>query len=380
MSTAYSAPTDVNTSSGEELSEPDIDINDEELEPEISTETDKGTVASDAIPEGSQTPSLTLEEALGQLAELQEQAKASEPIQALFEQYGGSEGLQPALALYDSISDPNANPGTIREQLAASNPELFPYLVWDIVDHYKDSIVSDQVIREAVLRSDPGYQQYLDLKASGALDNLELENQLDPNNPIHRELLERRQRDAEYAKQEAERKRVQQQAKLEAQGKSYQTSAQKQIDWLKGKTTELNWGEENKDLMEDIVNLTIIKFDRDERAQAALKRYQYYNFVGDAEKAREAERIVQNYLARHFKATTQPYNNRIQQWHQGRVSTRQKQENNRLLTPNGTTSAAGAANSKLPTTGINSKDPNQLLKAYMDSARANGALKDYSGY
>lgn len=380
----------LDTTASEPVETPDNNIDTEPVEaapetPEIPVETPVEGA------EGNEPP-----------APVEEPPAAPDPLNALLEERGGVEGILPAVETYEALLQAQT-PNDIFAAIEQVHPNATPVIGWSFIDQNLEDVVADQKVREAFVASDPDYQRYLQLKESGQLDEIQTEEeQLDPNNPKDREILEYRAKERERQQQEAiQQQQAQQQAVAAYNNNVAQYTKANVIDWLHSElTSQINWGDENKDLLEDIEAAVVHRFDNNPKAVSALKRAQETNYYAERyaaiakqpgataeqkqqavvakQKAENDTKIVRNYLGALLKPRIEANNKRIQTLHQATKAARAAQEKNPLLTPAASVNAPGTTG-KLP--GVTAPtNPNDLLKALMDKARAEGRLQGYDGY
>ncbi len=316
---------------------------------------------------------LTLEQAMGKLSELEAQHTELQPLRDVYDRYGGIEGIQPAIELFDALTGDQLNAQKAMEVISTFAPDAYPQLAWGIIDAHLDTITTDPQIRQAVLSRDADYQEYLQWRANGGTTE-QFQEQLDPNNPLHAELIQARKDREEMRVAQQQFQQAQQLAKHKEVAGKVEAYDNQQLDWLKTEVAKFNWGDEHKDLMQDVIEIARTKFDQDPQAMAALQRARRAHVTGNAQAITSATKVVRNHLARHLKAVTERFNKVIKTNHVAKQTTFNQQQQNRHLLPGGSNGMNGAS-------GATPQDPYERAQARLDAARAKGLIPGgYNGY
>ena len=172
----------------------DVATEDEFADTDLSADAPNATTITPDTPaeptETTEPPvQLTPEEAFAKVAEYEAQLKGFEPYKTIEQEYGGLEGLRPAMVLTDALMAGDAK--QFMESIDLVNPGIKQDIFWGMANDNQEVLIQDPVFRQAVLNSEPEYKQYLELKAQGVEFKPE-EDQLDPDNPVHAELLQAR--------------------------------------------------------------------------------------------------------------------------------------------------------------------------------------------
>lgn len=327
------------------------------------------------------TPSLTPEEAMARLAEYEQQLASLKPLQEVGEKNGGLEGLQPAIDLTEALINPQPNFDTVLDTMALINPEIVSPFLWHVVDKNLGLIAQDQQVRQAILGNDPEYQQFLRYKEQGYDFSAQQEEEVDPETAKLRQELDALKQQQESAKQEALKQQQ------EAQRAAYQQVEQQYNEknvfgYLNEQLGKLNFGEENKAIAPLLGHMVCTAFDNDPNARVAYQRAaNLARVVGNNEQHPQkaqleaATKAMQNHLARHFKAVTEPLNRLVQKAHGKTVSTIENQvDRSRHIgssTPDARTVLSGLSNAN---------DPYVKAQALLDRARTEGRVQGYGGY
>lgn len=324
----------------------------------------------------TEQPKLTPQEIEAKVAEYQAQLEALKPYQELNERVGSYEGIAPAVELFDMFTGGEFNAVQALDLMKVLNPEAVQHLGWQIVDTDRQSIVSDSQIRDAVFASDENYQRFLQWQQTGELPD---EQNIDPNlKKVQDEL-------AEFKRKEVEKEQVAAKAAEEAKTKATQervsTYDNERLKFVDNQISQLNWGDEHKELAGAVKQAALASFNSDAQARSALdyaRRLSLQSASNPKDQKvkallNSATKRVENIFANKLKAVTTPINKGIQGNHSATQAARAKQQSKPVLGNNGGTITATDVLSGLA-------DPYEKAKARLDAARAAGTVTGYAGY
>lgn len=299
-----------------------------------------------------QTAPPTLEQVQAQSLQYQQQLEALQPFQALNENYGSIEAIQPALELSDMLNGFKAfDAAQAYSTLEMMNPAYTNQIMWHGIDRSLDTIAQDEAVRQAVISTLPNYEKFAALEANGV--EFEEPAQVDP------QLKQVLDQNKALQTQQA-------QINKSSADQHVATFDDGHAKWLQQQAAQtLKWGDENAGLVTEVVERAEASFNKDQQALMALHRgrgitlelnglkwddkakgftqiappdLQRRAYLENQQKA--TNKIIQNRLAFHLDAKSKPFNQLIQRANLGLTAARTQQEQ-RPVIPGG--SSAGTS-------------------------------------
>lgn len=339
---------------------------------ETSTPASTSTVAPSATPAptnlstllSTATPGPDVTELQSKITDYESQLSTYKPDYEFLQKYGGREGIEPFFPIVDTLAAAQFNPQAFAKQLHSIDASRYNDFVWDSVERHKaevaEYILSDEQILNQVLSQNPKYQLFQQWEAAGgAITDQEKEDLsalegLDPSDPLYALAQRLKGRDSELSKlkqqidsqrQAAEKfQREQQQIQRQEKITNYITQ---QENWLVQQAKNLNWGDEYKQDIDNVIALVQQRFMADPEAKNALDTAAHYASIDSPVMAKRFTQVVQAKLSQIFKSVAEYENRKIQEIRQYRESVRKTQESRKDIPSGG-----GRENASLGSTEI----------------------------